>query len=827
MSPERWAQIKALFAEAADWPVNERAARLTEVCGADEPLRAEVEKLLAADAQAATFLEAAPLAQLAVEPLAAGDNIGPYRILRELGRGGMGTVYLAERTAAGFEQQVALKLVRRGMDSEEVLRRFFAERQILAQLNHPNIARLLDGGQTAEGRPYIVMEYIAGEALDEYAATRQLDLGERLRLFREVCAAVHYAHQRLVIHRDLKPSNILVTEEGQVKLLDFGIAKVLSPTTGDAGETLTQWGLMTPAYASPEQARRAPMTTASDVYALGVILYELLTGRRPYDVKPERPDEWLKTICEQEPERPSLCIKGMRDEGGRRKEEHRRLASSSRPHPSSLIPHPSALKGDLDNIVLMALRKDPQRRYASVEQFSEDLHRYLAGLPVLARPDTLRYRAAKFVQRNRALTTAAVLAVLILLGGSFATWRQARIAERERAAAQRRFGEVRELANRFLFKYHDEVAKLPGSTAMREMLVSDAKEYLARLSQDASGDTALQLELARAWLKLGDVLGKPYLSNLGQTDEAITSYEQARTLAAAAQAREPQNQDARVVHGLALQSSGMAQVRLGRFDVALPVLREAVQLLEFASHDAAAQRALISAQMALADGALRSPKRGQAVIQEVIEQYRQALTHALAFAQAAPAEVRRVRPAAILHQRLGTTLPSLGTAEALQEAQTQHACSTALFEQLAQASSNDVQAQRDLVDQYQMQAQVQAQTGDIAGALAGCQKGIELFARLAAADPRNAEAQRDLATAYYITANVYQQAQRLAEGVEAMRRALAIYEALSARDPRNAENYSDLHSGYGRLSEMEAARGRTRQAAEARAKGESFNRAGK
>ncbi len=785
-SPDSWALIKNLFAEAAELPSFARAAWLNEACGNDETLRAEIEKLLAADEQAEAFLETAPINSFAREQFAEGESVGAYRIVRELGRGGMGTVYLAERAAAGFEQRVALKVIKRGMDSDEVLRRFFAERQILAQLNHPNIARLLDGGQTADGRPFYVMEYVEGVALDEFAQTHSLAVTERLQLFQQVCAAVQYAHQQLVIHRDLKPSNILVTADGTAKLLDFGIAKVLST---DDTATVTQALMLTPAYASPEQLRGARLTTASDVYALGVILYELLTGVSPYDIKPTETQAFSQAVCETEPLRPS--VRASRTKSGQ------------------------PINAELDYLVMMALRKEPSRRYGSVEQFSTDIHRYLNGLPVSARPDTLRYRASKFVQRNRALTAATLAVALSLSGGIALTVRQARIAERERALAQRRFDDVRQLANKFVFQYHDEVAKLPGSIALREMMVNDAKDYLTRLAQDANNDAALQLELAQAWIKIGDVLGKPYAPNLGHTDEAIKSYHQARQLAEAVSAQHPNDSTARRTLGLALQNLGAAETRAGKFKTALPMLQQAVALLEgTAQPDLALKTALAAAYLRMGDcltrGNLTTPN-------DALETYQRALRLNESLLLEAPDEINAQRAVAIVEQRLGTTLSGSQGGEGIAaQALTHHQRATALFAKLAANSPTNTKSQRDLSDQYLMQAEVLAKVGNLNQAAADCQRALPFFEKAAAAEPLNAEAQRDLATTHYIIGSINQTGGRWAAAASAMSQALVIYEKLAARDPRNAENYTDMHSGYARLAENEQRLGHTAAAAAAR-----------
>ncbi len=508
---EQEARIEALLREARQRPTRELAAFLETACGGDTALRREVEaRLVGGPTSFMPTAERLPSGDLGPQAndIPAGGRVGRYRILRVIGRGGMGTVDLAERADEQFEKQVALKLVGRGQDSETVLRLFRQERQILANLDHPNIARLLDGGATEDGAPYVVMEHVEGEPIEEHCAHRGSSTAERVRLFRTVCAAVQYAHQNLVVHRDLKPSNILVTAGGVPKLLDFGIAKVLTPQPA-ATQTLTRGWALTPYYASPEQVRGETISTATDVYSLGVVLYELLTGRRPYEFASGLPHEITRVVSEQEPARPS---------------DHAR---------------PRELRGDLDDIVLMALRKEPARRYASVEQLSEDLRRHLEGLPVIARTDTLPYRAGKFVRRHRVGVAASVLVALSLLGGIVATTRQARVARAQKARAERRFDDVRKLARSSLFEIHDEIQDLPGATRARARLVTRALEYLDSLAQEASGDDSLQAELAEAYLKVGDVQGRPGFSNLGDRTGALASYKKAVDLREALRARHP------------------------------------------------------------------------------------------------------------------------------------------------------------------------------------------------------------------------------------------------------------------------------------------------
>jgi serine/threonine protein kinase/tetratricopeptide (TPR) repeat protein len=440
VTPERWQQIKIVLEGALDREEAERTAFLDAACEGDDELRREVESLVASEPELGDFIET-PVFRIRPEedvPLAAGQRIGAYRVVRELGRGGMGSVYLAERADEEFEQRVALKLVRRGMDTDEIVRRFRSERQILAHLDHPNIAKLFDGGTTEDGRPYFLMEYVEGQPIDEYCDERKLPTRERLALFREVCSAVHFAHQNLIVHRDLKPGNILVTAGGVPKLLDFGIAKLLDPNQALFALTRVELRLMTPEYASPEQVRGETITTASDVYSLGVLLYVLLTGHRPYPRATQDPRSLAQAICETEPLRPSSAVgrvAEVKQPDGTVVELKPESVSRVRDGEERLLRR--RLAGDLDNIVLMAMRKDPQRRYASVAQFSNDIERHLEGLPVVARKDTLGYRTRKFVGRHKLGVAAAVTVLLLIVGSSITMtvlWRRA-VREQQRAQA--------------------------------------------------------------------------------------------------------------------------------------------------------------------------------------------------------------------------------------------------------------------------------------------------------------------------------------------------------------------------------------------------------
>ena len=493
MSPENWEKVKEIFSAAVDLPVDERESFIEHESGGDAFVIREVRSLLESDDEAADFIENPTVAvsQLVRDETAlAGKKIGPYEIEKEIGRGGMGAVYRARRADEHFEKLAAIKLIKRGFDTDDIVRRFRHERQILAALDHPNITRLLDGGATDDGLPYLVMDYVEGLPLTRYCEENHLSVHDRLNLFLQICSAVVYAHQNLIIHRDIKPSNILVTADGVPKLLDFGIAKL---TTPDSPQTLERHStqMMTPEYASPEQILGHPVTTATDIFSLGVVLYELLTGHKPFRIKSNNPLEISKAITNSAPVKPSSVVTQGRKFG------ERQWAVSVE------------LRGDLDNIILMAIRKEPDRRYSSVEQFAADINRYLNGLPVAARQDTFGYRASKFVQRNKAAVAAGAGIFAALVGGLAATKRQANIARRQRDKAEE--------INQFLQKML--ASPNPRSVGKDVKVI----EVLGMAAESLETDFPEQPEIAA---DLETTLGLTYLS-LGQLESAERHLESA------------------------------------------------------------------------------------------------------------------------------------------------------------------------------------------------------------------------------------------------------------------------------------------------------------
>ncbi len=496
MQQQEWEKVKEVFTAALEQPVVMRAHFLAEACGPDEALRREVESLLAAHEEPKNLLEQHTIdlaAQLQTDGHKyQGKRFGPYRILREIGRGGMGAVFLAERADGEFQQQVALKIIRQSFADAELEKHFRRERQILASLNHPNIAKLLDGGVSGAGELFLAMEFIAGDPLIGFAENHQLTIEERLQLFLKVCRAVSFAHQNLIIHRDLKPSNILVSDEGEPKLLDFGLARLSEPAatpggTTNADRTETAFRAFTPAYAAPEQILGKSVTTISDVFSLGVILYELLTNEKPFHFEGKSLEEIIKTVSGDEPSLPSRTIKSENPQSAIRQRQ---------------------LRGDLDNITLKALQKDPARRYQSVAEFAHDIERHLDHLPITARPNTLSYRALRFYQRNKIAVSATAFVIVALIAGLGIALRQYSNARRENAKA--------EAVNDFLQKML--LTAIPesggsGKKGSQATIVDVLKEAEERLDgEELSSQPEVRAELRQ-------LIGSAYL-NQGMYDAA-------------------------------------------------------------------------------------------------------------------------------------------------------------------------------------------------------------------------------------------------------------------------------------------------------------------
>jgi serine/threonine protein kinase len=540
MNPATWKTIKETFATALDLPMAEREGFLSN---SSDEIRVEVEKLLSTYQEAQTFIGTPLLVEKGLRPNGLDENltgkqIDDYFVLEKIGEGGMGSVFLAEHSGQGFSQRVALKLIKRGMDTNAVLGRFLMERQILAGLEHPNIARLYGGGSTREGLPYFVMEYVEGQTIRDFCDHRGFDVSERLRLFSKVCGAISYAHQQLIVHRDIKPSNIIVTASGEPKLLDFGIAKLLLPDLNDADRTATQFHVMTPEYASPEQLSGHKTTTATDVYSLGVVLYELLTGTRPFDFKGKSLIEISDALKTQRPVRPSECrlvTERAADVTPTAPALNTSDTSGSKSH--RLPTSARGLKGDLDNIILQAIRREPERRYQSVVELSDDIDRYLSGLPVKATADTSVYRAGKFIRRHRTIVAATSCFILLLLISTALTGRQYLVARAQQAKAEQRLSELRGVAKSLLTETNAQLKQLPQGVEIRKSVVEKSVAVLDNLAGDESNDPKFLNELADAYTELG----KTRHWQFHQSRQALSDLNKAWQVRVRAIALEPAN----------------------------------------------------------------------------------------------------------------------------------------------------------------------------------------------------------------------------------------------------------------------------------------------
>jgi eukaryotic-like serine/threonine-protein kinase len=721
---EEWTRVRQIFEAALTQPVERRPSFVAAACSSAPAIGERVMALLAFHGEAAGFLERPAVQQFAdvlppnvASPPDADANIGrvigPYCIESCIGRGGMGTVYVARRADRAFERRVALKMVRRGMDSEVVVRRFEHERQILASLDHPHVARLYDGGTTPEGLPYFVMEYVEGDPITEYCNRRRLGTRARLALFRTGCGAVQYAHQNLVVHRDLKPANILVGADGQPKLLDFGIAKLLAGADASEPAGATQVSALTPDYASPEQVRGHTVTTATDVYSLGVVLYELLAGRRPFVVRAGSLEEIVRTVCETEPIPPSAASIGAAD-------------PADRPCP------PHELRGDLDTIVLRALRKEPERRYQSAQELSDDIGRYLDGKAVAARGNALAYRVARFATRHWTVVTLVAILLMSVLGGLVLVIRQSRIADEQRRRAERRSADVRKLAGTFLFEIQDAIQSLPGATRARELVTKRSVEYLDNLAAEAADDPTLQAELAHAYRRVGDVLGNIREANLGDAAGALASYRRA----------------------LQLQDT----------------------LVRQRPSDTGLQRDL--AETLLRVGDVQLTMRDMAA---ALGSFRRSLAIAEKLATDAPADPGARLVLASAHYRVGDALRQLGE---LTQAIESVARTIAVLEG---GPASDLDSRQLLARANKRLGNLHAEAGDTAQSLTLQQRALGLSEALAAEHPLNQSLRNEVAMCYMDLARAYLGDDRFADALRSYRRAEAILASMVAADLSNAQ----------------------------------------
>lgn len=753
MSPERWRDVERVVSGALELPDDQQTGYLNNACASCPELRAEAESLLAVRGCVEGFLERPPPTTLD------GCRTGAYRLVREIGKGGMGTVYLAERDDLQFQKRVAVKVVSGVQHSPEAERRFRSERQILAALEHPNIARLLDAGVTVDGVAYLVMEYIEGRPMLEYCS--KLPLAECLQIFRGVCAAVEFAHQHLIVHRDIKPANVLVTAAGIPKLLDFGIAKILAASPGaEDGVTLAQAHPMTPDYASPEQIRGGMISTVSDVYALGCLLYELLAGQRPFLLAGMRFEEAVRTVCEREPVRPHLI----------------------RPQTPA----------DLEAIVQKAMRKLPEERYSSARELSADVGRYLEGRPVFARNKSGGYVLLKLMKRHRTACAAAAAGLLLAAVMATAIVREGRIAER-------RFQDVRKLAHSLMYELNDGMAALPGSEDVRKLLVTRALDYLDPLAREATGDFGLQMELADAYVRIGSIQGSPNEVNLGDSAGALLSYGKARQILESVLSRRPREIPAQMQYArLLLQIADVhiylrqgAQVR-PEADGSLHVWE---QLARVHPEDAQVRGGIAAAYFRIASSLFP-----QEPLQS-IEYLRKALAINERLLAADPSDAERQRSVAVILKTLGTNLfDQLGDARTARE---YYVRALDLDTRRAQALPKNSLIQLDISFDLGELANMAKEQGDLDQALNLYERTLAIRKNLAALDPRNARLSGRVAYALLRVSEVRYRKGQASEALQPLREAESAAAALVAANPADSVDRAYMAEAWLRIGEVQ------------------------
>jgi serine/threonine protein kinase len=792
----RWKTVRALFDEVVELEGDDRTTRISALRQDDPTLAAELESLLAWDArpQGPLDLGVAALANThdADPDALIGSALGSWRVVGIIGRGGMGVVYRAERADAAFRMSAAIKVVRANGVRRDVLRRFVQERETLAALDHPHIARLLDGGATPQGEPYLVMELVDGIPIDRYCDEHQLSIEARLDLFRTVCDAVRYAHQALVVHRDIKPDNILVTRDGSPKLLDFGVAKLLTQDerSGATDELASTW-LLTPEYASPEQLGGRPVTTTADVYSLGVLLSVLLTGRRPYVLSGRSAAALRAQLDDLSPNSPSVNALEGPDAAAR--------AAARQTTPARLA---ARLMGDLDAIVCKALEAAPVRRYGSVDQLASDLERHRTLRPVDARAHSLPYVLGRLARRHRTALSAAAATLVLLLAAMAAIVWQARIAAEARGRAERRFADVRRLAQSFIFDVHDAIVNVPGTTEARAVMIRTAVSYLDSLAREAADDRVLQRELAAAYVKVGDAQGHPTSANLGDSAGARASYERAIAIAGALLA---QGADPDATRTLARAHRQLADV-LAWGGEQQTALDHAQRSRQFYIEQAARRGATIEDRLQAAIGEIKLgdllgnpnlPNLGRPA--DVPPRYEAALTMLQRLSNDAPQHERVRRYYGLVFERLGTMAETRQDWIAAEQA---YRSSFAIRSALAADVRMHTDIQRDLAIAYEKLGNVHRARGEARAAIENYRGALAQFSRLADADPSNAIATRSASIGRENLAAALLESDGGAEARRLLYTALTTYRNLSERDPENAQTRCDRRRVSQRLGDL-------------------------
>lgn len=761
-----WGPLQDLFDEVCALGEDRRRLVLDQRCNGNARLRSEVERMVRAfDDERAANAEAFTAT--------AGRRFGAWQTIRLLARGGMGEVWLARRADGQHEQRTALKILSPYLAAPNSVHRFRRERELLARLEHPNVARLLDGGMSSQGEPYLVMEYVEGVRLDRYCDGRRLSLPARLRLFLKVCAAVNAAHQFLVVHRDLKPSNILVTDEGEPKLLDFGIAKLIDAEAG-LEQTATANVFLTPMYASPEILRGQPATVASDIYSLGVLLYELLAGRRPFDAAKLSPAGLMEAVTQQDAPRPSV-IAGS---------ESGDIAALRGMTPDKLK---TALDGDLDSIALKALAKDPQERYASAAQLADDIRRYLDGQPVTAVQSNWVYVARKFVRRNRLAVSAVVVLLLSLGAGLAGTLWQAHIARQERAYADQRFNDARQLANYLLFDLYDSVGKVPGTMPVQADMAGRTLEYLDRLAAIKSNDPSLRLELGQGYLRLGTILGGKFGvgDTLGNNVKAIESDRKALGIIAPLAGEHPDDVAARRVLASIQEQLGGALARTGQYGEAFQWLQKSAG--SFDRIAAANPYDLPSLRDAgrgwQTYGKLLSEKSGYITFNAAapLAYLNKSVTYLEAALRTAPADSQTIRTLAESYESIGRIQATPDPQKGVQA----YSTALGLLARLPARERQSVEVQQLRARMLVLVAWGQGQLGDFKHSLANLEEARPILDEQAADDPQNVGAEYRRVDLYRSIGLVNGYAGNAGEALRNLQTAVGILDRIVKRDTAN------------------------------------------
>jgi eukaryotic-like serine/threonine-protein kinase len=764
---DHWGQLQDLFGEVCTLDEDSRRTILDQRCNGDQQLRSEAERMVRAYDQERTANAEARAASV-------GRRFGVWQTTRMLARGGMGEVWLARRADGQHEQQTALKILSPYLAAPDSVHRFRREREMLARLEHPNIARLLDGGLSSQGEPYLVMEYVEGIRLDDYCDQHRQSLHERLRLFLKVCGAVNSAHQYLVVHRDLKPGNILVAADGEPKLLDFGIAKLIDSEAG-LEQTATANIFLTPMYASPEILRGQPAAVASDIYSLGVLLYELLAGRRPFDAAKLSPAGLVEAITQKDATRPSLAVAS----------ESSDIAALRDTTPEKLK---TALDGDLDSIALKALAKKTEERYASVAQLAEDIRRYLNGQPVTAVQATWLYVTRKFVRRNALAVSAAAVLLLSLAAGIAGTLWQAHIAKQERANADQRFNDARQLANYLLFELYDSVGKVPGTMPVQAEMAGRTLEYLDRLAAIKSNDPALRLELGQGYLRLGTILGGKFGlgDTLGNNARAIEIGRKALGIVEPLVREHPEDAAARRTLALVEDQLGGALSRTGQYSEAFQWLQKSAESFDrIAGSDSRDLRALQDAGRSWQIyGKLLSEKSGYITFNS--EAPLQYLNKSVNYLEAA-LRIDSNNPQTI--QSLAESYEYIGRIEATPSPEKGIQAYSKALDLLARLPERE----RQSVEVQQLRARLlvlvgwgQGQLGDFKHSLANLEEARPILDAQAAADPQNVGAQFRRVDLYRSLGLVNGYAGNAKESLKNLQNAVEILDVIVKRDAANA-----------------------------------------